>query len=67
MAGGRDPSNSPTGQIHEQYNGTAWTEVSRFKYSKKYISYGGAGTQPLLLLAGGSNITLLLHQVQQIL
>ena len=51
MAGGRDASN-PTA-VHEQYNGTAWTEVADLTVGRRYLL--NAGTQTAGLAVGSNS------------
>ena len=58
-AGSVGGSPSPTNATHEQYNGTAWTEVGDLNTGRYAESRTGSGTQTAALICSGGDVSAL--------
>ena len=56
-AGSVGGSPSPTSATHEQYNGTAWTEVGDLNTGRYAESRTGSGTQTAALICSGGDVS----------
>ena len=56
-AGSVGGSPSPTNATHEQYNGTAWTEVGDLNTGRYAESRTGSGTQTAALICSGGDVS----------